>query len=114
MHELSIAMNIVDIARDEAARRGVKVNAVHLKLGQLSGVVKDALLTSYEMACLDTPLQGSQLLIQEVPVVVHCPKCNAERTLTSIQWFCCSECGSPTPRVLRGKELEVTALEVLE
>jgi len=52
MHELSIAMSIVDLAQEEADRRGgVQIKAVHLRLGLLSGVVKDALLSSYEMAC---------------------------------------------------------------
>ena len=59
MHELSIAMGIVEAATDEAQRRGVRVSAVHLRLGALSGVVKDALLFSYEVACQDTPLAGS-------------------------------------------------------
>jgi hydrogenase nickel incorporation protein HypA/HybF len=40
MHELSIAMSIVELAEEEAERRGVQVTAVHLKLGALSGVVK--------------------------------------------------------------------------
>ncbi len=44
MHELSIAMSIVELAEEEAERRSVQVNAVHLKLGALSGVVKEALL----------------------------------------------------------------------
>jgi Zn finger protein HypA/HybF involved in hydrogenase expression len=43
MHELSIAMSMVETAREEAERRGVQVTAVHLRLGALSGVVKDAL-----------------------------------------------------------------------
>ncbi len=58
MHELSIAMSIVDLAQEESERRGgVQIKAVHLRLGPLSGVVKDALLSSYEMACEDTPLR---------------------------------------------------------
>ena len=44
MHELSIAMSIVELAQEEGERRGARVNAVHLKLGALSGVVKDCLL----------------------------------------------------------------------
>jgi hydrogenase nickel incorporation protein HypA/HybF len=87
---------------------------VHLRLGLLSGVVKEALLSSYEMACAATPLEGSQLLIEEVPVVVFCPKCEVPRLVRSIQWFCCPDCGTPTPTVLRGKELEVVALEINE
>ena len=38
MHELSIAMGIVDAAMEESQRRGVQVSAVHLRLGALSGV----------------------------------------------------------------------------
>ena len=74
MHELSIAMSIVDMAQEEAERRGVHVSAIHLKLGLLSGVVKDALLSSYEMACMDTPLAGSHLVIEEIPIVVFSVK----------------------------------------
>jgi hydrogenase nickel incorporation protein HypA/HybF len=115
MHELSIAMSIVDMAQEEAARHGqARVQTVHLRLGLLSGVVKEALLSSYEMACASTPLQGSQLLIEEIPVEVFCPKCDGPRTVSSIQWFCCPDCGTPTPTVLRGKELEVVALEIQE
>ena len=114
MHELSIAMGIVDAALDEVQKRGVQVTAVHLKLGALSGVVKDALLFSYEVACQDTPLQGSRLVVEDIPVVVFCPKCQKEQTLASVQWFACPECEAPTMNVVHGKELEVYALEVEE
>src|SRR5437588_9641697 len=112
MHELSIALSIVAMAEEEARARGVQVNAVHLKLGMLSGVVKDALLFSYDLACEGTLLEGSQLLIEEVPTVVYCPVCQAERALASVQRFCCSVCDSPTPEVVQGRELEVVALEI--
>ena len=112
MHELSIAMSIVDMAQEEAERRNVKIDAVHLELGPLSGVVAEALLFSYEMACSGTRLEGSQLVIKEVPIEVYCPVCKAQRILLSMQWFCCPECGTPTADVIHGKELVVTALEV--
>jgi hydrogenase nickel incorporation protein HypA/HybF len=112
MHELSIAMSIVEAAQEEAQRRGVRVNAVHLRLGALSGVVKDALLFSYEMACQDTPLAGSQLIVEDLPVIVFCAQCQKEQTLNSVQLFACPGCGTPTMDVRQGKELEVFALEV--
>jgi len=115
MHELSIAMGIVDATLDEAERRGgLRVSAVHLRLGALSGVVKDALMFSYEVACQDTALQGSRLVVEDVPVAVFCPQCHERRTLDSIQSFACPECGAPTRDILQGKELEVFALEVQE
>ena len=114
MHELSIAMGIVEAAVDEGQRRGVRVSAVHLRLGALSGVVKDALLFCYEVACQETPLAGSKLIVEDVPVVVFCPRCSGNRTLASLQAFVCPECGTPTMDIRQGKELEVFALEVEE
>lgn len=112
MHELSIAMSIVEMAEEEAAARNACVSAVHLKLGMLSGVVKEALLSSWGIACDGTPLEGSRLLIEEIPVEVFCAACNENRRLASMQWFICPECGATTPTVVHGKELEVTALEI--
>ncbi len=115
MHELSIALSMIDMAAEEAARRGgARVHAIHLRLGRLSGVVKEALLFSYDVACEGTTLEGSRLVIEEVPVAVYCPVCRAETTLDSVQMFCCRVCGTPTPEVVRGKELEVTGLEIEE
>jgi hydrogenase nickel incorporation protein HypA/HybF len=115
MHELSIAMSIVEMAEEEADQRGgVHVSAVHLKLGALSGVVKEALLSAYEVACDDTALKGSRLVIEEVPVVVFCSNCQTQRPLSSVQLFCCAECGTPTAEIVQGKEIEVVALEIEE
>jgi hydrogenase nickel incorporation protein HypA/HybF len=115
MHELSIAMNIVEMAEEESQRRGgLHITAVHLRLGLLAGVVKDALLSSYEMACEDTSLKGSQLVVEEVPGVVYCPACDAQRHVRSSEWFCCSECGAIASEIVQGKELEVVSLEVEE
>jgi hydrogenase nickel incorporation protein HypA/HybF len=115
MHELSIAMSIVEMAQEEATRRGdVQVSAVHLKLGAMSGVVKEALLSCYEMACFETSLQGSQLIVEDVPVMVFCPRCLARRSISTVQLFCCSECGTPAAEIVQGKELEVVALEIQE
>lgn len=115
MHELSIAMSIIEGASQEAlSRGGAQVHAVHLQLGALSGVVKDALLFSYELACQGTMLEGSQLVIEELPVVAYCPNCEVEKTLDSIQRFCCPTCGTLTPEVLSGKQLELVAIEITE
>jgi hydrogenase nickel incorporation protein HypA/HybF len=107
-------MGIVEAATEEAERRGVQVSAVHLRLGALSGVVKDALLFSYEVACQDTPLAGSKLLVEDLPVIVFCSVCQKNQTLTSLQSFVCPDCGTPTMDVQQGRELEVFALEVAE
>lgn len=112
MHELSIALGILDVAAEEARRQDGRVIAIHLKLGPLSGVVKEALTFAYELAREGTPLEQARLVIQEVPLVAYCPACAAEQTLASLQELCCPACGGPTPRIVSGRELEVVALEI--
>jgi hydrogenase nickel incorporation protein HypA/HybF len=115
MHELSIALCIVDIATEEAQKHGdskARVCATHLKLGPLAGVAKEALVSAYELACEGTPLEGSRLVIDEVPIVIDCATCQAERTASRERWFCCPVCGATAARVVHGKELEVAALEL--
>lgn len=106
-------MSMIEMATEEAARHGSsRVTALHLKLGPLSGVVKDALVFSYEVASQGTVLEGSQLVIEEVPVKVYCDACNAEHIIESIQNFSCPVCGRLTPKVVQGSELVVSALEL--
>jgi hydrogenase nickel incorporation protein HypA/HybF len=111
VHELSIALSIVEGAGEEIARRGLgKVCAVHLRLGPLSGVVKEALLFSYELACAGTPLEGSDLIVEEVPIRLDCALCGKESDAVSPQRLECAKCGAPG-RVVSGTELELFALE---
>ena len=113
MHELSIAMSILDVVQEESAKQGdARVLAVHLKLGPLSGVVKEALLASFEMARDGTSLESCQLIIEDIPIVIDCPTCGVNRPVVSIQQMCCAICGTPAEKVIRGRELEVAALEL--
>ncbi len=113
MHELSIAMSIVEGACEEASRLGAdRIEAVHLRLGQLAGVVKDALLFSYDLAAADTVLEGSLLEIEEVQAAIFCDSCQAERELPSIQNFSCVICGKPSSNVVRGRELTIVGMEL--
>src|SRR3954453_22338616 len=112
MHELSIALSILDLAAGEAERHGGRVAAVHLKLGPLSGVVKEALLSAYDLAREGTPLARAELVVADMPLVAWCPACAAQRTLASPQALCCPACGGPTPEVVSGREWEVVALEI--
>ncbi len=93
---------------------GARIEVVHLRLGVFAGVVKDALLFSFEVATEGTLAEGAVLDIEEIPLVVYCDACQRERTLPCAQAFVCPSCGSPTPEVRRGRELEVTTIEVQE
>ncbi|MBW3596699.1 MAG: hydrogenase maturation nickel metallochaperone HypA [Planctomycetes bacterium] len=112
MHELSIAMSLIDVASEEAERRQVRVAALHLKVGPLSGVVQEALVSAYELAREGTDLAEARLEIQQTPIRMNCPTCRSEQAVASIQELWCAECGAPAIELTSGRELELIALEI--
>ncbi len=114
MHELSIALSLLDVAEIEAEQRGVRVSAIHVRVGPLSGVVAESLRSAYELAREGTSFEQCILVLQETTVAVYCPRCQAERPVVSVQDIRCADCGEITPDIRRGRELEIFAMEVID
>lgn len=113
MHELSIALSILDMVAEQAAERHVRVIGVRLKVGVLSGVLPDALQSAYDLARETSATPDARLVIEDIPVITHCRTCGECRP-NSVQDLSCPTCGAPTPRIVHGRELEVVALEVID
>jgi hydrogenase nickel incorporation protein HypA/HybF len=82
--------------------------------GPLAGVVKDALLSAFELAREGSPFPECELIIEDVPLVARCPKCQTNRAIDSPQEMLRPVCGTACPDIVSGTEMEVTALEVCE
>jgi hydrogenase nickel incorporation protein HypA/HybF len=76
--------------------------------------VKEALLFSFDVAAAGTAVAGARLVIEDVPLTVRCPDCREERVIDGPPRLRCPVCGAETPEIVRGKELELHALEVTE
>jgi hydrogenase nickel incorporation protein HypA/HybF len=113
MHELSIVTSVVESVTDMLVRYpGARVLEVRLRVGVLASVVEDSLQFCWEIASEDTPLAGSRLVIQSVPVMVHCEACGQAGALASLQDFRCPYCGAPAADVRSGRELEIESVEI--
>ena len=113
MHELSIAHSLVETAVSEALRANArKVSIVRLRLGVLAGVVRGSLDFCYDLVARGTLLEGSRLVVEELPVVVFCPRCREEVPLPGIQCFRCPRCDTPCGEVRQGRELEIESIEI--
>jgi hydrogenase nickel incorporation protein HypA/HybF len=113
VHELSIALSILELAGEESERcGGAFVKAIYLKLGVLSGVGKEALASAFELATERSKFETCRLVIEEVSISGYCPKCQGERSVHSLQCLQCVDCGAYVSKISHGKELEVSALEL--
>jgi hydrogenase nickel incorporation protein HypA/HybF len=114
MHELSIATRLVELATEAVRSAGEPraIEAVHIRVGALSGVVTEALEFCWEVAAEGTACAGSRLEVEAVPARVHCPSCGADSTLESPHRFRCGRCGELTADVVAGRELDLVSLEL--
>lgn len=113
MHELSIVSSVVDSVTESLANYpGARVIEVRLRVGALAAVIEDSLQFCYGIATEGTPLAGSRLVVNVLPVTVHCDACGSDGELESLQSFRCPRCGEPATDVRQGRELEIEAVEI--
>lgn len=66
MHELSIALSLVDAVCDELPRLGgACVRSVHVRVGALSGVSADALTFAFDIAADASPIAGARIEVEQ-------------------------------------------------
>ena len=106
MHVLSIALSLVHLAQDAALQAGaVQVQRVQIEVGAMSGVVPEALELSFTIATQETILEGAELKVTFIPVVIFCIPCGQEVEPTSSVSICCPFCGTPSGDIRRARNL---------
>jgi hydrogenase nickel incorporation protein HypA/HybF len=115
MHEMGIAMQIVEIASASIPPDldGARVARVNLKVGKLAAIVPDSLRFCFGVATKETPLEGAELAIQELPVLAQCNDCGIKQTISQAV-FKCEACDSGSLEILSGRELDIESIEIAE
>lgn len=108
MHELGITRNIVAIVCDAA--KGRKVHRVTLEIGQLSGVMGEAIEFCFETVAKGTLLEDATLEIQRITGRARCNECGSEFEQATL--FASCHCGSRRLTRLQGEELRIKSMEV--
>jgi hydrogenase nickel incorporation protein HypA/HybF len=119
MHELSLVTSIVESVTESLAAlpdlsRGARVLEVRLRVGALASVVVESLEFCWGIAAEGTPLEGSRLVVNVLPVVVHCEACGIDSELEGVQSFRCPRCGELCGEIRQGRELEIESFEIDE
>lgn len=112
MHELSIAISIVDLVVDQAKRASAEsVAEVELDIGMLSGIEYEALEFSLGVAAKGSLLEDTRFRINRVEPIAECPGCGHIYTPEGM-FSHCPQCERQGVRLIRGTELQVKSLLV--
>lgn len=115
MHEMGIAQQLVQIAIDSIPEdiENPKVEKLNLRIGRLASVVEHSLTFCFEIITKDTPLENASLDIEIVPVMVLCNSCGKEWEVKG-PVFKCPFCEDGDVKMLSGREIEITSLELVD
>ena len=112
MHELSVCQALIsqvqDVAREHQA---TAVKTVNVRIGPLSGVEPDLLAQAFPLAAAGTVAEAAQLMIESLPIRVHCDTCGAE-TAAAANRLVCGACGDWHTRLVSGDEMLLASVEL--
>jgi hydrogenase nickel incorporation protein HypA/HybF len=112
MHELTIVLNILEIAADQLSKHnGRKIEAIELEIGTLAGIEMEAFHSAWEVAKPGSVLESAQLTIKPVDAIAKCRQCQQEYGIREL-YEACTQCGSFRYELIQGKELKVNSLSI--
>jgi hydrogenase nickel incorporation protein HypA/HybF len=112
MHELSIAISIVELAVEEARKAEAKIiSKVEVEVGTMAGIEAEALLFAWDSVIRGTIAEHSDLVINSIPGEAHCLECGKD--FPAEHFFVqCPHCNSYRYEITKGKELRISSLMV--
>jgi hydrogenase nickel incorporation protein HypA/HybF len=112
MHELGLMAALRDQALAAMHQQGgCRVVAMTLRLGELAGVDASALSLAHAVVSAGTPAAAAQLHFEPVAAQWFCGACG-DGFEAAAGDCTCPRCGSPSPRLQQGSELQLLAIEI--
>jgi hydrogenase nickel incorporation protein HypA/HybF len=111
MHEMSVAVAVVEQVEQAARGCGAdRAGKVTLQVGELAGIVPDALRFCFSLACAGTVLEGAELVTEPVPGRAGCGSCGRQWPTGMPPELCCPDCGAAAAELLSGRELQILSV----
>ena len=112
MHELSVCLSLLDQVRAIAAERGAsRVTRIEIRIGPLSGVEPDLLMSAWPLASAGSIAVDAEIIIDASDVVVRCNACGAKSAARANR-LVCGTCGDFRTVLVSGDEMVLERLEL--
>lgn len=113
MHELSIVMSIVDTVEEQVKKHSAKaVERIDLEIGNLAGVDEHALEFAWEEGVKNTLLEKATYSINKIKGWARCSNCDCEFEMKEL-FDPCPLCGEHLINIVRGKEMKIQSITLL-
>ncbi len=112
MHEMSIVSGIMDcVERSAQQANAERVCAIRLSIGDMTEVVDEALNFAFEVLSEGTICEGARLEVEHIHPRSLCINCNQSFDHDRFH-RACPYCGSYETSLLKGRELDITSIEI--
>ncbi|CUS81253.1 hydrogenase nickel incorporation protein HypA/HybF [Candidatus Kryptobacter tengchongensis] len=112
MHELSIAQSIIEIAENTAKEHNSNIiKKIKVQIGEFSGVVKEALEFSFNVAKNGTIAEKAELEVEIIKFKAVCNICGfILESMDDFNLFC-PKCFEPM-EIVSGREMKIEYIEI--
>ena len=112
MHEQSIVESLLALALENAEKaKASKVLKIYLVVGELSGVLEEAVDFYFSFLSRNTIAENASILYSYTPARVRCRNCSAVFSAENLD-FHCPECNEQQIEIIGGRELYIDSMEV--
>lgn len=112
MHEQSIVESMLAVALENAERANAsRILKINLIVGDLSGVVDEAMNFYFSFLSKDTIAAQAVLSFKHIPARLRCRNCDIVFSAEQFD-FRCPDCREPQVEIIGGRELYIESLEV--
>ncbi len=113
MHETDMTKALILTIQDwyDSQPEPVRISQIHLTVGKFTCVEPASLQFTFEVQTHQTFLQGSELVIHEVPLVAFCHRCQQTYEPDIGTYYACPTCQSPMEDIRSGRELKIDYIE---
>jgi hydrogenase nickel incorporation protein HypA/HybF len=112
VHEQSIVEHLLALAVQSAEQaKATKILRIYIVVGELSGVVDEAVEFYFELLGRDTIAAKARLFFMHIPAQLRCRNCDtvfAPRRMA----FNCPNCNEQQVEIIAGRELYLERIEV--
>lgn len=113
MHEMSLAMSLIEIVeREMKSHPGRRLSAIEIEIGEQAGIERQSFDTALAAVVGTSRWPDARIVIVERPAMAECLDCGRRFHPGGNFYPTCPDCGSNLCGIIGGREFRLTSLSL--